>query len=140
MIRILVLLCLAIGAYAQQATADLLGATGTTTTVTGATFTFQAQAPYTVSTGVSYGAFQGIVTTTSGNASGTLVIQVSNDPLALSSPATAAWMTYATLTLAAAASPNTAGITLNAPWRYVRAQCTAIAGTGAIAFVKMGTN
>lgn len=137
---LLLLSALPLFAAATVAIQPLLGSAGIAAPAAGATFTLHVPANTMSSATITYATMQGIVTTTSGNGSATILVQVSNDPLALSSPSTASWLTYATITLPAGASPVTDGITINAPWLYVRANLTAITGTGALAQVYMGVN
>ena len=65
---------------------------------------------------------QATVTTTSGNGSGTVDIQVSNDGIA--------WKTIGTITIAAAASPATDLFTYAFVTQYIRANITSVVGTG----------
>ena len=73
---------------------------------------------------------QVLLTTSSGNGSATVNIEVSNDtlngtPLAISTVA-------GIITFALAASPQTDGLTTQgAPWKWVRLNVVAITGTGA---------
>jgi hypothetical protein len=68
--------------------------------------------------------FQAVLTCTSGNCSGTVEWEVSNDGTN--------FILAATTTFSAAASPQTDGFVSDAPWLYVRSDVTAISGTGAI--------
>lgn len=72
--------------------------------------------------------FQAIVTGT-GSVSATIDIEVSNNNVN--------WLVLQTLTLSGTTSA-TDGIASNAPWGYVRAEVTAISGTGATVNVLMG--
>lgn len=67
--------------------------------------------------------FQATVTTTAGNGSATVNIEVSNDQVA--------WIVLTTITLASASSPVSDGFPSNAAWGYYRANVTAISGTNA---------
>ena len=109
--------------------------------------------PYATATGASipaaktspYSSFQVIATTTTGNVSATVQIQVSNDDGSGLGSGTN-WLNYgAAITIASGASPQTGGFPLVAadmgatvPWRWVRANVTAITGTGAQVAVLMG--
>ncbi len=83
--------------------------------------------------------FQAIVTGT-GAVSATVTIEVTNDPRANSDPANAAWVStvLGTITLSGTTSSSDGFVTSNAPWKYVRANVTAISGTGATVQVYMG--
>lgn len=72
--------------------------------------------------------FQATVAGT-GAVSATVAIEVSNN--------NTYWVTLATFSLSGTTS-NTDGFTSSAPWMYVRANCTAISGTGAVVTVDMG--
>lgn len=67
--------------------------------------------------------FQASGTTTSGAGAATIVIQVSND--------NSNWITAGTITLTLGTSATTDGFALSANWKHVRANLTAISGTGA---------
>jgi hypothetical protein len=71
---------------------------------------------------------QAVLTCSSGDCSGTVVIEVSND--------SQNWLTAGTITFAAAASPQTEGLLIDAPWSAVRARTSAISGTGATMTVR----
>jgi len=73
-------------------------------------------------------AFQATVTGT-GAVTATVAIQVSNDDTN--------WITLGTITLSGTTSA-TDGFTSDAPWGYVRANVTAISGTGAAVTATMG--
>jgi hypothetical protein len=75
------------------------------------------------SPGASLVTYQATVTTSSGNGAATVNIQASNDNIG--------WLSLGTITLAAAASPNSDGFALQAPWLYTRAVITGISGTNA---------
>lgn len=118
-----------------------------TLTWSGALFTTASSGSSDVAAKTSpYTSFQVVVTTTSGNGSATVQIQVSNDDVTLGTGAVQSWLNYGTaITVASAASPATNGFPLIAadmgatvPWRYVRATITAIAGTNAQCYVIMG--
>jgi len=95
--------------------------------------------------------FQVVATSTSGNVSTTVQIQVSNDDVtqgaALGAPNSNTWLNYGTaITISSAASPQVGGFPLLAadmgaavPWRFVRANVTALTGTGAQCYILMGT-
>lgn len=74
--------------------------------------------------------FQWVLKDTAGNCSATALIQVSNDGVN--------WITALTTTFASLASPQTDGGTIAAPWVWVRANVTAIAGTNASIYCVMG--
>ncbi|HET8686205.1 MAG TPA: hypothetical protein VFM18_06020 [Methanosarcina sp.] len=77
-----------------------------------------------------YSAFSATVTGT-GAVTATVLIEVSNDGTNwLSTP-------MGTISLSGTTSA-TDGFTSSAPWKYVRANITAISGTGATVVVKMG--
>lgn len=61
--------------------------------------------------------------TTSGAGSATVAIEVSNDSVG--------WIVLATTTLTLSTTPATDGFVLDAPWFAIRANVTAISGTGA---------
>lgn len=94
---------------------------------TGATGTGAGVAVYKDS---PYSTFHGFVTGT-GTVSATISIQVSNDGVT--------WCTtpMGTITLSGTTSAAD-GFTSQAPWKYIRANVTAISGTGATAQVLMG--
>lgn len=76
--------------------------------------------------------FHGYGTTASGSGSADIDIQVSNDGLS--------WITAGTIQLHSLATSVTAdGLAVTVPWKYVRANVTAISGTGASVSVIMGT-
>src|ERR1700756_921962 len=77
-----------------------------------------------------YSSFQAILTGT-GAVTATIVIQVSNDDTFNTSPSTMSWCQtpLGTITLSGTNSVSD-GFTSNATWKYVRAQVTAISGTG----------
>ena len=83
--------------------------------------------------------FQAIVTGT-GAVTATVTIEVSNDPRVLTDSANAAWLStvLGTITLSGTNSSSDGFTTSNAPWKYVRANVTAISGTGATVQVYMG--
>jgi hypothetical protein len=87
----------------------------TTTTATGSSF---ERTPVGRSR-----AFQSVLTCTSGNCSGTVIFEASLDG--------DNFVTMATVTFAAAASPQSDGFVSDAPWLFVRTRVTAITGTGA---------
>lgn len=76
------------------------------------------------------GTVQYVLQDTSGNCSATILTQVSNDGIN--------WITFATTTFASAASPQTDGFVLDAPWLWIRANVTAIAGTNASVYGVLG--
>lgn len=82
--------------------------------------------------------FQATLTCSSGNCSGTILWQVSNDPLTVAD-ASKNWITMATTTFAAAASPQVDGFSSNVPWLSVRSNVTAITGTAAQVVTTLGT-
>lgn len=77
--------------------------------------------------GTSLVTYQATVTTTSGNGAATVNIQASNDNIG--------WLSLGTITLASAASPNSDGFALQAPWLYTRAVISGISGTGAKVYI-----
>ena len=82
-----------------------------------------------------YGTFQAIVTGT-GAVSATVVIQVSNQEATFNGDKSN-WITLGTISLSGTTT-STDGFTTTAPWRYVRANITAVAGTDATVEVIMG--
>lgn len=81
----------------------------------------------TESPGMSMVTYQATVTTSSGNGAATVVVQGSNDGIG--------WVVLNTITLASAASPNSNGFALTAPWLYTRAVISGLTGTGAKCYV-----
>lgn len=75
--------------------------------------------------------FQAFGTTTAGSGAATVVIQVSNDG--------ANWIDLGTITLTLGTSATTDGFAALAAWAFVRANVTAISGTGASVSVYMGS-
>jgi hypothetical protein len=67
--------------------------------------------------------FQASGATTSGAGAATVVIQVSND--------NSNWITAGTITLTLGTSETSDGFAFDAHWEHVRANVTAISGTGA---------
>jgi len=82
-----------------------------------------------------YGAFQAIVTGT-GAVTATVLIQVSNEADTFNGVKTN-WITMGTITLSGTTTA-TDGFTTICPWRYVRANVTALSGTGATVEIIMG--
>jgi hypothetical protein len=82
-----------------------------------------------------YGTFQAIVTGT-GTVSATVAIQVSNEAATFNGDKSN-WITLGTISLSGTTT-STDGFTTTAPWRYVRANVTAVAGTGATVETIMG--
>ena len=79
----------------------------------------------------SAGTFQAIANGASGVFSATVLVQVSNDQ--------ENWETGITFSLSGTATTaDTAGNNINAPWKYVRGNVTAISGTGANVTLTMG--
>ena len=74
--------------------------------------------------------FQADGTTSAGAGAATILIQVSND--------NSNWITMGTITLTLATTSSSDGFTSDAPWRYVRANVSAISGTDASVNVRMG--
>ena len=70
-------------------------------------------------------------TTSSGAGAATVVIQGRNDD-------TGAWLTLGTITLTLSTTVSGDGFVLDAPWQQVRANVTAISGTGAAVTATMG--
>jgi hypothetical protein len=68
-------------------------------------------------------AFQATGLTVSGSGSAIVAVQVSNDNVN--------WLTAGTITLTLSSSATTDGFVIDAGWRYVRGNVTAISGTGA---------
>lgn len=74
--------------------------------------------------------FQAAGTTSAGSGSATVVVQVScND---------SDWITLGTITLTLGTSSTSDGFASDAPWPYVRGNCTAISGTNASVTLYMG--
>ena len=71
---------------------------------------------------------QGTVSGT-GTVSATVVVEVSNDGIG--------WVNAGTITLSGSAIASD-GFGISVPWAYLRARCTAIAGTGARVTVTIG--
>lgn len=91
----------------------------------------------TVAAGASYlkpsvkCTFQAAGTTTSGTGSATVKAQASNNDTD--------WLDLGTITLTLSTTSTSDGFTVEAPWRYVRGNVTAISGTGASVDLFMGT-
>ena len=86
--------------------------------------------------------FQGLIRTTTGSvaATCTITVQVSNDPLAESVPASAGWITLGTITLngtATTTTPATDGFASEAVWKYVRGYVAQNSLTGANTVVSL---
>lgn len=86
--------------------------------------------------------FQGLLRTTSGSvaATATIVVQVSNDPVAETTPANAGWITLGTITLNGTATttvPVTDGFASDAVWKYVRGYIAQNGVTGASTVVSL---
>lgn len=71
--------------------------------------------------------------TTAGAGAATVLIQVSNDK-----SNTANWMTAGTISLTLGTTTTADGLVIDAPWEFVRANVSAISGTGADVTVTMG--
>jgi len=100
---------------------NLLGSFGATSTGAGS-WTYMSTV---------YASFQAVVTGT-GSVSATVAIQGSNDGInAVTTPIN-------TITIASGASPQSDGFTAVTAWKYVRANVTALTGTGAHVQVIMG--
>ena len=82
-----------------------------------------------------YSSFQAIVTGT-GTVTATVGIQVSNEEVT-GQGVKANWITIGTITLSGTTT-STDGFTTIAPWRFMRANVTAVSGTGATVEVIMG--
>lgn len=82
-----------------------------------------------------FSTFQGIVTGT-GAQTATIVIQASNEDLTFAGT-NSNWVTLGTITLSGTTSA-TDGFATTAAWKYVRANVTALTGTGATVQVIMG--
>lgn len=82
--------------------------------------------------------FHAYGTTSAGSGSATIVIEVSNE----ASPSTAAtavdWITAGTITLTLGTTQVDDGFSMNAAWRWVRARLSAISGTDATVYVRIG--
>lgn len=70
-------------------------------------------------------------TTSSGTGAATVLIQGRNEN-------TGAWLTLATITLSLSTTVSGDGFVLDAPWEQVRANLSAISGTGAAVTATMG--
>lgn len=70
--------------------------------------------------------------TSAGSGSATITIEVRNDTAA-------PWITMGTITLTLGTSATTDGLSSIVPWRYTRANVTAISGTGATVTAYAGT-
>lgn len=73
---------------------------------------------------------QAVLTTSSGNGSATVVIEVSNDG--------SNFIAAGTITFASGTCPQADGFAIAAPWAFIRSRCSAISGTGASVAVLMG--
>lgn len=82
-----------------------------------------------------YQTFQARGTTTAGSGSATIKIEVCN----FDSPATADWITLGTITLTLGTTSTTDGFSKTAAWDKVRANVSAISGTGASVDVIMSS-
>lgn len=82
-----------------------------------------------------YGTFQAIVTGT-GSVTAAIDIQVSNETSTFNGDK-ANWITLGTISLSGTTT-STDGFTTICPWRYVRANVTAVSGTGATVEIIMG--
>ena len=67
--------------------------------------------------------FQAVGTTSAGSGAATVLVQVSLDELN--------WVTLGTITLTLGTSATSDGFATDAPWLFIRGNCTAISGTGA---------
>jgi len=74
--------------------------------------------------------FQAFGTTASGSGAATILIQVSNDGTN--------WITAGTITLTLGTAATNDGFASDAKWTFVRANVTALSGTGASVTVLMG--
>ena len=74
--------------------------------------------------------FQAVGTTSSGSGAATVVVQVSCDETN--------WITLGTISLTLGTSATSDGFASDAPWPFVRGNCTAISGTGASVTLYMG--
>jgi hypothetical protein len=79
-----------------------------------------------------YATFQAYGTVTSGTGAATVAIEGSN----VDDPNT--FVNLGTLTLTLGTTTSASGLTTTAPWKYVRANVTALSGTGAVVHVMMG--
>lgn len=102
---------------------DLLGVSGTTTTLTGDQFE-----PW--HTNRSYEAYG---STASGSGSATIIIEVRNSE-------NSSWKTMATITLTLGTSVTSDGFVSSAAWRYIRARVSALSGTGANVAANAGSS
>jgi len=82
-----------------------------------------------------YATFQGIVTGT-GAVTATIAIQVSNEDATMAGTKSN-WITIGTISLSGTTTA-TDGFTSISPWKYVRANVTAVSGTGATVEIIMG--
>jgi len=79
--------------------------------------------------------FQVYGETTAGAGSATVVIEVSN----VESPGANDWIIASTIVLTLGTTRTTDGFASIAPWRNVRARVTAISGTNATVYARMGS-
>lgn len=79
-----------------------------------------------------YATFQATGTVSTGVGAATIAIEGSN----LDDPNT--FVNLGTLTLTLGTTTTASGIATTAPWKYVRANVTALTGTNAIVYVTMG--
>lgn len=81
--------------------------------------------------GFALAAFQATVAGT-GAVTATVNIEVSNEPRGSSQ----SWLVAGTITLSGTTTASD-GFTINSPWKFVRANLTAVSGTGAAVTVRM---
>jgi hypothetical protein len=93
--------------------------TGVTTLLNGATATGAGGHVL----GIPVSSFSVTGSTSAGEGSATVLIEVSND--------LTTWMTLGTIELELSTTAVSEGFGTDVPWGYVRANCTAITGTGA---------
>lgn len=74
--------------------------------------------------------FQATGSTTTGSGAATIAIEVSNDGRG--------WLVIGTITLTLSTTVATDGFAVDAQWNFVRANATAISGTGAAVTVTTG--
>lgn len=80
--------------------------------------------------------FQAYGSTTAGSGAATIKIEANNVSL---SAADALWITIGTITLTLGTTITTDGFVIDAPWGFIRANVTAISGTGASVTVYSGS-
>jgi hypothetical protein len=119
LLSILLVCGLALPAVAQQiAVTTLISAATVVNTKT------------TTLSNISKKTFQAVGTTSSGAGAATIVCRGSNDG--------SNWISLATITLTLSTTASSDGFAMDAPWRNIQCEVTAISGTGASVSVYVG--